>query len=356
MNIGDPRAGKSLLQALRLCIISRALIVGLASFVIPLNFSSGDLIADRRADFAEMLFAEGDESAAADLMRDALALAPDWSAGHFRLGEMLEAAGRIAEAVECWRAVLRLDPEDRFGATLKLALAGAMSGIDIVPSTFVQTLFDQYAPEFDAALVERLAYSVPERLLAAVLATGRESFAHVLDIGCGTGLMGERMRAAASFLEGMDISPEMLKRAEAKRIYDRLTVCDLQTVAELPKGADLVTAADVFMYIGALDRVFAMVSSALPPEGLFAFSVERHEGPEALMLQPSRRYAHSEACVTATLTACGFELLSLERAMIRMDRGEPIEGLIVVARRSAVHSATVIEPPKPAEEELPVPN
>jgi len=324
--------------------------------VTPLNFSSGDLIADRRADFAEMLFAEGDRSAAADLMRDALALAPDWSAGHFRLGEMLEAASRIGEAAECWRTALRLDPEDRFGAMLKLALAGATSGIEAAPSTFVRTLFDQYAAEFDSTLVERLAYCVPERLRSAILATGRQSFAHMLDIGCGTGLMGERMRAAASFLEGIDISPEMLKRAEAKRIYDRLAVCDLQMTAELPKGADLVTAADVFMYIGALDRVFAMVSSALPPEGLFAFSVERHGGADSLVLRPSRRYAHSEAYVTAMLTAHGFELLNLERAAIRMDRGEPVEGLIVVARRAAVHSAATIEPAKAVEEELPVAN
>ena len=59
----------------------------------PLQTSSGDVLADRRADYAEMLFASGDHAAAAELMLGALELAPDWSFGWFRLGEFHEAAG-----------------------------------------------------------------------------------------------------------------------------------------------------------------------------------------------------------------------------------------------------------------------
>lgn len=280
-----------------------------------------------------MLFAGGDQSAAAELMGEALSLAPLWAAGHFRHGEMLADAGEIAAAIETWRAVLRLDPEDRLGASLKLELHGVLSGAAAMPSAFVETLFDQYAQDFDEALVERLAYRVPELLDAAIARQGREGFAHAVDLGCGTGLMGERLRARTSFLEGMDISAEMLKRAEAKRIYDRLDQADLATLAELPREADLVTAADVFMYLGGLERLFAVVAAALKPGCLFAFSVEHHDGPEAMVLRPSRRYAHSEAHLRATLSAAGFDIAFCERMVIRMDRGEPIEGLIVVAVR-----------------------
>ena len=61
----------------------------------PLPRSSGDLLADRRADYAEMLFGSGDHAAAAELMLGALELAPDWALGWFRLGEMHEAAGAL---------------------------------------------------------------------------------------------------------------------------------------------------------------------------------------------------------------------------------------------------------------------
>lgn len=299
----------------------------------PLEFCSGDLLADRRAAYAEMLLTVGDQHAACELMREALALAPAWAAGWFRLGEMLAVTGALAAALEAWGTALHLEPEDRLGAALKLELHGGLAGLEAVPSAFVETLFDQYAGTFDEALVERLGYRVPELLHTAIAKTGRLTFSHVLDLGCGTGLMGERLRASASFLHGIDISGEMLKRAEAKRVYDRLEQADLQKIAALPQGADLVTAADVLMYVGALERLFGQVAAVLAAGALFAFSVECHVGSEALALRPSRRYAHAEDYVRDALALAGFDLLSMERAIIRMDRGEPVEGLIVAAER-----------------------
>ncbi|TKT74240.1 methyltransferase domain-containing protein [Aquamicrobium sp. LC103] len=312
-----------------------------------LQLSSGDLVADRRADYAEMLAATGDPAAAAELMREALTLVPHWSGGWFRLGEMFEAAGRVSDAVDAWREALRLDADDRLGAALKLELAGAISGLGAVPSRFVETLFDQYADEFDRSLVERLGYSVPQRLAEAIAATGQASFAHAVDLGCGTGLMGERLRVMSSYLEGRDISAKMLVKAAAKGIYDALERGDLQTL-EPPAGkVDLVTAADVFLYVGRLERVFATVAGMLLPGGVFAFSVERHDGAEDLVLRPSRRYAHSEAHIRELLRVNGFDLAGMENAVLRFDRGEPIEGLIVVAVRRAANA--VVDVPLPVE-------
>lgn len=54
------------------------------------QLSSGDLIADRRADYAKMLAEAGDAPGAAELMAQALELAPDWAAGWFRLADYEE--------------------------------------------------------------------------------------------------------------------------------------------------------------------------------------------------------------------------------------------------------------------------
>ena len=56
-------------------------------------------------------------------------------------------------------------------------------------------------------------------------------------------------------------------------------------------------------------------------------------GPKIFVLRASRRYAHSETYVRSVLSASGLLLLSLEREIIRQDRGEAVEGLIVVARK-----------------------
>lgn len=293
--------------------------------------SSGDLLADRRADYAEMLFASGDFPAAAEIMLGALEIAPGWALGWFRLGEMQEASGAMPAAAEAWRMALKLDPHDRTGAGLKLELAGERAASAAPPSAFVEELFDQYAGNFDASLVGKLGYRVPELLAAAIERQGRARFAHALDLGCGTGLMGERLRPLAGTLEGHDISAAMLKKAAARGCYDRLVKSDLQALDLDPASADLITAADVFMYVGALESIVARVSAWLRPGGLFAFSVERHRGGEDFVLRPSRRYAHGDAYVRRLLDAAGLALASFDRATIRMDRGEPVEGVIVVA-------------------------
>ncbi|WP_353643088.1 methyltransferase domain-containing protein [Mesorhizobium sp. WSM2239] len=297
----------------------------------PLETCSGDLLADRRADYAEMLFGSGEHTQAAELMLGALELAPGWAMGWFRLGEFHEAAGALDQASEAWRMVLKLDPADRSGAALKLALTGAAPAADAPPSAFVEALFDQYAEKFDDALVRGLEYRVPDLLAEAIRTVGREHFGLVLDLGCGTGLMGERLRPVADVLEGYDISAEMLRKARGKGVYDRLMKADLQTIQLAPASADLVTAADVFMYLGALDRIAAKVAVALRSGGLFAFSVERHPGTEDFILRDTRRYAHSEAYIRDLMARNGFAVPSLEMHIIRQDRSEPVEGLIVVA-------------------------
>ncbi len=300
-----------------------------------LTFSSGDLTADRRADYARMLDESGDHAAAADLMRDTLALVPAWAAGWYRLGEMLAAAGEPAPAADAWREALRLDPQDRCGAALKLELAGHAHGIGNASSGFVETLFDQYASRFDAELVGKLHYRVPEMLDAAIASLGRDRFAHAVDLGCGTGLMGERLRRRVSLLDGYDISAGMLAKAREKGIYDRLERADLLQMAGEGTDADLVTAADVLIYFGDLTRIVGTVSAMLVPTGLFAFSLERHAGEGDYQLRESRRYAHAPAYVRSLLDEAGFDILSLDEHPLRFDRGDPIDGLVVLAQKRA---------------------
>lgn len=295
------------------------------------SLSSGDPAADRRVDFALMLFAEGDHPGAAETLLSALEIVPGWALGWYQLGEFYEADGDRDASIAAWRTALALDPADHSGASLKLALAGAESDAAAMPGAFVEMLFDQYASKFDQALVNGLGYRAPVLLEAAIRATGRERFSLALDLGCGTGLMGERLRPMCEQLEGVDISSEMLRKARQKGLYDRLEKANLQNFSHAGPKADLVTVADVFMYVGALEGVMKTVSGLLAPDGLFAFSVERLDAEDGFVLQPSRRYAHSEAYLRRILLDSGLALLSMRTERIRDDRKEPVSGLIVTA-------------------------
>lgn len=290
----------------------------------PVAMSSGDLIADRRAEYAEALLPD-DPVAACDLYAQALELVPGWAAGWFRLGEIRAEAG-IEGGAEAFEAAIAADPQDRLGASLRRDLLRDRSLSDAMPSAFVETLFDQYAAGFEASLVGKLNYRAPE-----LLARGLSGpFGRVLDLGCGTGLMGAELRAEAAWLEGWDISGEMLREAEGKAIYDRLDKRDLSELAPVEAAWDLITAADVFAYLGALEQIVGWVAMALAPSGRFAFTVELHEGAEAYVLRDSRRYAHSAPHLAALLAEAGFEA-RIGQAVLRMDRGAPIHGLVVHA-------------------------
>ncbi|MGE7370656.1 methyltransferase [Neorhizobium sp. NPDC001467] len=303
------------------------------------QFSSGDVIADRRADYARMLGESEEFAAAAELMEQALELAPGWAAGWFRLGEYREKAGLGETAIAAYRETLRLDPQDVFAASLKLALLGAKDVPEQPPSRYVESLFDDYADRFDTALVEKLDYSVPGKLAALVMP--HAPFVATVDLGCGTGLFGAEIRDATQRLEGFDISANMLARAARKQLYDHLGQSDLTLPARQsglfdgcePHRADLVSAADVLMYLGSLETVFPLVTKLLAPRGLFAFSVEDAGEDRGFVLRPSMRYAHSEDYILGLLDTHGLDLVASDKTVIRMDGGTAIHGILFLSRR-----------------------
>src|ERR1700739_1638906 len=96
-----------------------------AAMPARLFLSSGDLIADRRFEFARDLQLKGDLSAAADLLVQATELAPDFATAWFTLGKMREQLGERDVAVAAFRRARTADPDDRHGASLHLMRLGA---------------------------------------------------------------------------------------------------------------------------------------------------------------------------------------------------------------------------------------
>src|SRR5258708_6728519 len=116
---------------------------------------SGDVVADRRLDFARDLELKGDLAAAADLMLQATDLAPGFASAWFTLGDIREQLGEREQAIAAFREAQTADPDDRHGAGLRLMLLGA-DELSAMPPAYVRALFDQYAPKFETALVDDL--------------------------------------------------------------------------------------------------------------------------------------------------------------------------------------------------------
>lgn len=308
----------------------------------PLFASSGDLIADRRYQWALGLAARGEFAAAADLLAQTVEPAPHFAAAWFALGTMRERLGDRSGAVAAFEQARAADPEDYHGARLALARLGAGEAIPALTAAYVRRLFDQYAARYETALVEHLDYRGPTLLVGAVTEVMRAAgqplhFGSMLDLGCGTGLCGAAFRPFGGRLVGVDLSPAMVARAAAKGVYDRLAVAELTSflAAEAASAArhDLVLAADVFVYVSDLNPVAAAAARVLAPHGLVAFTVETHAG-DGVKLLPTRRYAHGASHVRSALDRSGLDLAHLSAASMRRDGGVPVESLVVIARPS----------------------
>jgi len=303
----------------------------------PLFVSSGDLIADRRYKWAIDHAQRGDLAGAADILVQTLELAPAFATAWFALATIRDALGDRGGAVAAFERASAADPEDYHGARLHLARLGAGNATPDMTATYVRRLFDQHAPDFDTAMLERLDYRGPQLLLDAVKAIAKPlRFGTMLDLGCGTGLGGAAFRPFVDWLVGVDISPAMVEQARRKGLYDRLAAQDL--LAFLAEDAvnhaqyHLVVAADVFVYVNDLAPVFTAVARVLAPGGVFAFTVETHDGG-GVRLQPTLRYAHGADHVRAVLDGAVLTLLHLAAASTRTEKSVPVDGLVVVARR-----------------------
>jgi predicted TPR repeat methyltransferase len=304
-----------------------------------LFLSSGDLIADRRYDFARDLQVRGDLVAAADLLEQAIELAPGFVSAWFTLGEIREQLGEREAAITAFRKARDVDPDDPHGAGLRLVRLGAEQ-LSAMPKAYVRMLFDQYAPRFDRALIDDLGYRGPPLLFKAVLAACCAAhkpafFKQAIDLGCGTGLAAAAFASEVDHFIGIDLSPGMIEKARSTGLYAELQVDDmlegLRTRSEA--SADLVLAADAMVYVADLVPVLTEIRRVLATEGLLAFTLERHSG-DGVVLGKGLRYAHGLQNVRSAIEQAGLTPSQIEEQSFRNENNMPVPGLVIVAVKS----------------------
>jgi predicted TPR repeat methyltransferase len=298
--------------------------------------TSGDLVADRRYAYGDAAFGERDFSAARDLFEQTLELVPHWPPARFALAKALIELGEPDAARAALAAVIAADPADSLGAGLLIArLDGGEPVAAAMPDAYVAGLFDDYAPRFDAHLVEALGYRAPA-LIAAMIAnhTPNAALRDALDLGCGTGLMARALEGQGISFAGCDLSARMLEIAHRTGLYARLARAPLLDFlrAEPPASVDLVIAADVFCYVPDLAPVFAETARVLRPGGAFAFSAQRMKADDpagaGVVIGADARVHHAPRRIRDWAASAGLAVIAEDHASTRLDRGQPMPGAL----------------------------
>jgi predicted TPR repeat methyltransferase len=313
----------------------------------------------------------GNPDIAAGLFNKAIKYDPTYTAAHHALGRVLEQSGRHQDAMRAFGQAIRAtrgsvkrspvalsrpkqadaysDPDPL--ATLEKRLTNPKT-LDLhhalaanaevfsptkVPDYAIANLFDRYADTFDSHLRSKLQYAAPELIAQAVAeATAgdpEDRQYDVLDLGCGTGLIGPLLRPVARTLDGVDLSPGILEKAREKKVYDHLDVADMVTLlGDRPGSYDVLTAADSIIYTGDLSPLFEAAAKSLRPGGLFAFTVEAGTGDRYHLHKKTLRYTHSEPYVKHVAAIHGYTLERFTPIIPRYEADQPVHGYLLVLR------------------------
>ena len=256
-------------------------------------------------------------------------LGPAWTLR----GHLLRQAGRLADASVCFNNAIGCG-EDVASHLYFLGALGLGALPESAPPAFVRDLFDEYAERFEGDLVDTLRYRGHEQVCAPLAQLHPAPFASALDLGCGSGLAAPLLRPLTARLAGVDLSPRMIERAAAAKLYDELYIAEAVGWLRATKERhDLVVACDVFIYLGDLAPVFDAVARVLADGGVFAFTVEAGAAESGYDLLPTLRYTHSEIYLRELARARGLRVTRCERAPLREGRGEAIAGLAMHLQR-----------------------
>ena len=263
-----------------------------------------------------------------------LAIQPDESVVHAYLSRLFISGGDLQQATFHLRHYLRLVPEDHIGARMLLAHTGAEEIPERPAPSYIERFYDNYANSYDQKLVDGLQYQAPQVIVAALQQhwpdTIGQDTADILDLGCGTGLCGQAVRPMAKRLDGVDLSPQMLAKAQQRNIYDALAVADLYLFMEKTPGCyDVVVAAGVFEHIGDPRQVFTAAFGALREHGLFIFTAEDNPTQE-LSVNSSGYYMHGQTYLADRARQSGFSVDGMGQTVLWTEDGTPVQGLCVV--------------------------
>ncbi len=252
----------------------------------------------------------------------------DHLSAHNNLAYLYQYLGETERAIHHYKKVIEVIPDHAGANHMLSALTGQnqKSTADL----YVKEVFDSYSTNYEQSLVNELEYCVPEEIFSLYkeLKWQKSTFKHGLDLGCGTGLCGEKFDGEITLLDGVDLSEKMIEIAKGKNIYRNLDVENIVDYLRSSKNTyDFFLAADVFGYMGDLIELFTLIKSKSSSDVLFCFSTETSED-EAYALNPTGRFTHAPDYIISIAAQTGWSIVSSRSSKLRKERGQWVYGML----------------------------
>ncbi len=212
---------------------------------------------------------------------------------------------------------------------------------------YVRALFDGYASRYDVHMTEQMGYVVHKLLAQRLLAlcplnAAKLAPPRILDLGCGTGLLGPELTGYE--LTGVDLSQPMLELAIGRN-YQRLVCAELGGFLSecAPAAFDAIVAADTIIYFGDVSKIMQQSARVLRPGGWLIFNIEIPSLPtqNGFEQTPVGRYGHETGYLEQLAREFNFVEMSAQAIMPRREAGVAMTGIMFSAQRCLANHDTV---------------
>lgn len=135
--------------------------------------------------------------------------------------------------------------------------------------------YSNWASLYDRDTVKVMGYVGPQTAAEMLDSFLESKDARVLDVGCGTGLVGETLhRMGYENVDAMDYSSDMLEEARRKAVYKKLSRADLNGKLSIADDSyDAVICVGTFTYAHVGPHAFDELIRVTRPGGYICFTI-----------------------------------------------------------------------------------
>ncbi|MCQ2914936.1 MAG: tetratricopeptide repeat protein [Alphaproteobacteria bacterium] len=287
----------------------------------------------------------GDIEEAISLLFRTLSLDQSLNQAHFYLSEALYHYATVEKqlemAIKLCKKWIEFFPDNPIAKHTLNSLEN--NSPEQADKNYIRQLFDSFADNFEKTL-KKLDYSVPDLIEQEL--TDAPSNLTILDAGCGTGLLASKLKPHALELIGIDISENMILKAEEKNLYSNLYATEITDFLKIQSNQnrfDIITFADVMCYFGNLQEVLTLSYNSLDNNGLLLFTIETvDESSEtndsnSYKLSKTGRYQHNPNKIKELLNKLNFEILSFKNCDLRTENQNIVKGMLIKAKKSFIN-------------------